>query len=457
MQAALLATKMVSVDVAAQFVPSKNLAPYESQLAGLEASSQYFFTAFGVTWLDEQLPPFTTTEYAATPFKPASGGLDRGTNESWTAVTRTYATDIDCTLGTSVSPTQPFNITNNAGCFIVVSPIPPFTGTRNIQYLGIGDWGGMAGWNLLSGTCDGGPHLFMGIWAEASEVWLSDSLLPPDTDISAVFCTPNYHYADSEITVDAETLLIKSIKYLGDPVPFTQDDGIIDIGRFETDLSTGQADVHAQQFISAVPPTGASRFQDWGLAQPTSQISYAIGLSPGRQFEDFKDPRILSEAFARAHKLLFAAFVSELHRDLPQEDSDKNPVLGNRRMTRLAVVVVGLFARLLEAFLAVVAACVAVLGILTYRRNASLFGDPDSIAARMAFVADSKALLQDFDGFDEYPDLQREIGSRTYRLDSWDSNGYYRIDSKGGLQTRTNTDSSTGSSGSSRFSPACAD
>lgn len=446
MQAALLTTETVPVNVSTQFVASQTLAPFDSQAAGLEVSSKYLFTAFRVTWLDEQPPPFTTTEYAATPFRPLSGGPGRGTNETWTAMTRTYKTDLDCTLGTSAAPGEPFNITNNAGCYVPISPIPPSNKTRNIQYLGFGNWNGLAGWYLPEKSCKGGPNIFMAIWAETSQGRREGAMLPADTDITAVFCTPNYHYTDEEITVDAETLLIKSVTKLGDPVPFTQEDGIIDLNRFEKDLSSGRVDESHQQlpmrFISAAPPTGASRYKDWGLVSPTSQVSYAIGMSPGLGFEDFKDPRTLSEAFVKVHRLLFATYVSSLLRDIPGGGIDGDTVLGNRSMDQLAVVVSGVFARLLEGFLAVVAVCFAALGVITYRRNSNLFGDPDSLAAKMAFVADSKALLEDFDGLDESPDLKEEFGDRTYRLDSWDSNGYYRIDFEGRLKHEASRKSS---------------
>lgn len=452
MQAGLMTTKTVPVDVPTQFAPSQVLAPYDSQVAGLEVSSKYFFTAFGVTWLDEPLPPFTTKEYVATPFRPLADGMSKGINETWTAVTRTYTTDLDCTLGTTAAPGQPFNVTNNAGCYVPISPIPPSNGTRNIQYLGFGNWGGQSDWYLPSGSCEGGQHMFLAIWAETSQGRSEGSVLPADTDIMTVFCTPTYHYTDSEITVDAETFHIKSITHLGDPISFGQEDGIIDISRFETDLSSGRVDERLQQlpmrFISPAPPAGTSRYQDWGLVKPTNQVSYAIGMSPGLGFEDFQDPRILSDAFAKMHRLLFATFVSSLFRDIPDDDSGKDAVSGSRNMTKLAVVVVGLFARLLECSLAVVAVCFAALGIITYRRNANLFGDPDSLGSRMAFVADSKALLQDFDGLDESPDLGEELPDRTYRLDSWDSNGYYRIDCEGSLKNESVSTSP------SRFSPS---
>lgn len=442
MQAGLMTTSTVPVDIPTQFVSSQTLAPFDSQVAGLEVSSKYFFTAYGVTWLGEPLPPFTTKEYVATPFRPLVGGMPKGLNETWTAITRTYTTDLDCTLGTTAAPEQPFNVTNNAGCYVPISPIPPSNGTRNIQYLGFGNWGSQLDWYLPEESCKGGPHIFLAIWAKASQGRSEGTVLPADTEITAVFCTPTYHYADSEVTVDAETFHIKSITHLGDPVPFTQEDGIIDISRFETDLSSGRVDERLQQlpmrFISPAPPAGTSRYEDWGLVKPTSQVSYAIGMSSGLGFEDFEDPRILSDAFAKVHRLLFATFVSSLFRDIPdKEDSEKDVVLGSRNMTKLAVVVVRLFARLLESFLAVVAVCSAALGVITYRRNTNLFGNPDSLGAKMAFVADSKALLRDFDGLDESPDLKEELPNRTYRLDSWDSNGYYRIDYQGSLKEKS--------------------
>lgn len=447
MQSALLTTDTVTLHIPTEFVSYKNLMSLEEQ-GGPDVTAQYLFTAYGVSFLDEQLRPFTTQEYAAMPFRPldtASEGLVGGGNETWTAVTRTYTTDLDCTLATKVSSDNPYNLTNNAGCSKNVTGLTIKDGAemRALLYMGFGFYGyGGGNYVLNSGEpdwCKGGPHLFLAVWQHLAAG-------ATDPDVTGVYCTPIYYYTDMKVTVDSNTLVVKDAVPVGDPVSFTEEDGLVNITRFENDMSAGEVETIESlppKWVITNPPSSAARFEDWGITDSTNQIIFTVGTSQNLTFEDFKDPKVLSDAFRRTHKLLFANFIYSSLEDMAEGDINKHQVQGDRIVVKSAVIVVGVFAHLLEAFLAIVAICFAVLGVISYRRNANLFGDPDSLAAKMAIVADSKALLQDFDGLDECPDLQKELPKRTYRLDNWDSNGYYRIDYEGSSTTKSSISSST--------------
>lgn len=453
MQAALLATETVTLDFPTEFVSTEYIIDSEAQATN-EVTAQYFYTAYSVAWLDGQLQPFTTIDYAAIPFGPKElsqrGG--EGGNETWTAVTRTYTTDLDCTLATIVTPTakpdpNSWTITNNDGCYQTISKWPAghnTTGTRNIIYMGSTSYNN-ADYIL---NCSTG---FLAVWQQVTEVSGK-----PEPELTAVFCNTNYHYTDMKVTIDANTKLIKSAVDAGVPTALGLWGDPINTGRFEGDVSTAGISptygTESERFVSNSPPPGVSRFEDWGLVFPTRQVMYAIGMSKNKTFEDFRDPKVLSYAFAKAHKLLFSNFVYETLRDLPEANMTATARPGNRNLTKVTVVVVRLFARLLEAFLVIVAVCFAALGIVSHRRNANLFGDPDSLAAKMAFVADSKALLSDFDGLDECPNLKKEMKNQAYRLDKWESNGYYRIDFEKNPQAQVQASSSSSSS-SSTFPP----
>jgi hypothetical protein len=67
--------------------------------------------------------------------------------------------------------------------------------------------------------------------------------------------------------------------------------------------------------------------------------------------------------------------------------------------------------------------------VISMRRHGGPLSDPDSLAAKLALVAESKALLQNFEGLDNCPHpekcLPMENGTR-YRLGQWP--GYYGLD-----------------------------
>ena len=80
------------------FKPLKQLIPFDDQKTSM--SSAFLYTSYGATWLGEKVHSFMTKELIAMSFKPAiyRGGhnFTRG-NESWTAQTRVYQTELSCT------------------------------------------------------------------------------------------------------------------------------------------------------------------------------------------------------------------------------------------------------------------------------------------------------------------------------------------------------------------------
>lgn len=243
-------------------------------------------------------------------------------------------------------------------------------------------------------------------------------------ELTAIFCKPKYFYTDTNVTVDAKTLHVIA-KDPGEPVPFTQEDKIFDLDRFEHDWSLAKAP-RVTGWLDQNPPHRPI-IEWWNITSNPSPIStLAAGLSQDIPFLDLKDPKVLANVFQRAHQMLFAGFARATFQI--SEDANRKTLQGYRTVSSLAIIVVEVFARLLEGFLGMVAICFAILGVLIFSRHANLFSDPDSLAATMALVADSKALLRDFDGLGEVPKLKKNLLDRTYRLDKWDSNGYYRID-----------------------------
>lgn len=61
--------------------PSLETPDRQASLLG----THFLTTAYGVSWLDQRMPPFTTEEFALLPFLPANINHHHSMNGTWTA------------------------------------------------------------------------------------------------------------------------------------------------------------------------------------------------------------------------------------------------------------------------------------------------------------------------------------------------------------------------------------
>jgi hypothetical protein len=150
-------------------------------------------------------------------------------------------------------------------------------------------------------------------------------------------------------------------------------------------------------------------------------VGYALSFlgSPNYTFQDIPDVDTIERAFGAAHNLIFSILVHDVL--LGKTDRlDVEPSTGNRTIRLQGVIAVPEIAWVLEAFLGVVAAFLLGLMLVSARRHSGLLSDPDSLAAKMALVAESRALLQDFEGLDNSPSLDKCLErGKQYRLGQW--------------------------------------
>ena len=413
------------------FKPHKKLIPFDDQKASM--SSAFLYTSYGVTWLGEKVHSFMTKELIAIPFKPASYGegqdhLIQG-NESWTAQTRVYQTELTCTpseiqysVRATYNPSEikappRFTYTfSTDGCAYKIDPLYDPNATQTMQYIGFADY-----YNTpIKQEC---KHLniFLAIWAKSRNAHnKSDEL-----DLNALYCKPSYYYQTHEVTVDGADGSILKAGPVGKRTNFTQEDKIFDVTTFEGNLGAAAASFAVNsKFFSPGGPGSTSRFEDWGLDIPTRQISYVIGLSPGKEFDDFKDPMIFRNGLDRMHKLLFNTALETLL----ISDSGGEEVVGKRGVRSIGIVVVPLVAHLLAGFLGLVVVCLGGVFLVCYNRQNNLAGDPDTLGTKMALIAHSEVLLRDFNGTDECPDPHLCMEPRKYKLGIWGGEGGYRLD-----------------------------
>jgi len=419
----------VTRDIETSFKPLKKLIPFDDQKASM--SSAFLYTSYGVTWLGEKVHSFMTKELIAIPFKPASYGesrdhLRRG-NESWTAQTRVYQTELSCTpseieaVEGNIYKFSTDRCTHVGNPLSPLPPLPDFNGTRNMMYIGFGH-GGSSFYFFDREKCKD-SNLFLAIWAKSSNAHnKSDGL-----DLNALYCKPSYHYQTQEVTVDGTNGSILKAEPVGERTNFTQEDKVFDIITFEENEGQfGTVDGVNPGYFPSTGPGSTLRFEDWGLNGGTAseQISYVFGLSPEKKFDDFRDPIAFRNGLDRMHKLFF----NNALETLLVENSGGEVVVGKRIVTSIGIIVVSLIAHILAGFLGLVVVCLGGVFFVSYNRQNNLASDPDTLGTKMALVAHSETLLRDFNGTDECsaPDLGME--PRKYTLGTWGGGGGYRLD-----------------------------
>ncbi|PUU76809.1 hypothetical protein B9Z19DRAFT_1129183 [Tuber borchii] len=426
----LLTTHPVTRDIETPFKSLKSLIPFQNQTEAMSAS--FLYTSYSVTWLGEKVHPFLTKELIAIPFKPASYGKDREYlpqgNESWTALTRVYQTELSCTPAEIKAVNETTYKFSTNRCTHVGAPLPdlhtPYH-TQNMMYIGFGNYQSGRSFFFLNKEECRDPNLFLAIWAKSLDARNRSDLL----DLNALYCKPSYHYQTHEVTVDGTSGSIMKAEPVGRRTNFTQEDKVIDIIRFEGNVGDAATVPGVNPgYFSAFAPNGEIKLADWHLVYPRNQISYVRGLSPGNKFDDYRDPMTFRNGLDRMHKLLFNNALETLLVD----DSDGEEVVGKRVVTNTGIVVVPLIAHILAGTLGLVVVCLGGVFLVSNDRQNNLASDPDTLGTKMALVAHSEMLLRDFNGTDECsaPDLCME--PRKYKLGTWGGGGEYRLDVVGG-------------------------
>ncbi|KAG0634517.1 hypothetical protein HOY80DRAFT_1140621 [Tuber brumale] len=430
LNSSLLTTQLVARDIETSFKPFQKLTPFDDQAAAMSGS--FLYTSYGIAWLGEKVHSFMTKELIAIPFKPASyaEGQNNPTRgkEYWTARTRVYQTELACTPA-EIKPSTDQNGTrfdfNTDKCtYTTTPPLSVNVGTRTIMYIGFSNRSRATHLSMSKTGCKD-PNLFLAIWAKLGNASNSGD----EPDINALYCKPSYYYQTYEVTVDGADGSVLEANPVGERTNFTQEDKIIDIMTFggNVDSVATLSGVNAKHFAPE-SPYSTSRLDDWHLVSPTVHISYLIGLSPGKRFDDFKDPRVFRDGLERMHRVLFNCALETLL--VPYADAEG--VLGRRVVRSVGIVVVPLIAHILAVFLGVVVACLCGVFVITYNRQNNMAGDPDTLGTKMALVAHSKTLLRDFDGADECPDPHLAIEPRKYKLGTWGSEDGYQLGVVGG-------------------------
>ena len=358
-------------------------------------------TAFATLWLGQSIPPFTTPKFALAPFKTLDSEDSPGANQTLSATTTMYYTDLECNPPAHITTNKTsggISFDDGAGCNVkniipfpdLASGVTGFFGgaspesparTFKAYYIGYNYEPQVLNSSLSSAGCSvEGLHSFLAVWKVASND-------PPDfsdpTNATALFCKPAYYMqrVNATISIPENTVLGTTPLSPSQPLPAET----FNTTQFEFLLSTGfppSFDVNAHQDV--VDSQGLSQdaqlqnlsLSTQGLA--STMIGFAVG-STHFPPEEYMQPDKLIGAFRSAHQLVFAVAMQGLF------TSSKNVTSVSGRLTTTveAVTVVPVFAWLALVFLVLIVGCTIWLLYEAVSRPSRLVRDPDSLSEIM--------------------------------------------------------------------------
>ncbi|EXF73724.1 hypothetical protein CFIO01_02494 [Colletotrichum fioriniae PJ7] len=399
LQSAILGTGPVNVRKEVTVSAPNVIRPASEQIAIVDQS--ILNQGYAITWLNQDLPPFTTSNYTLLPFSVESD-LTRAASTNWTGSTTKYWTEFDCWPANFSARAPGYDFLDGRGCN--ATEIVPYIAPANadkpfkMQYYGYyaSDWADY--W--LSQTCSkAASHQFLAIWAR--------SVADPDTkkdslDISSVFCEASYFKQQVNATVSSATLrpLEDTVVPTGPrekllPTEFNS-------SSFELLMSAGVSPVEMTVRIEGQReyPFGHlleqhAQVSHFGLRWPSSSlVGFAVGLQNVTTLDVFQDESVLGQAFSKSHKLMFSL---TLRRVLTNATSEINTV-GFVELNRHGIIVSRLFSAIVEVLLVVVGIFTMLLWWHGKRASSRLTMDPASLGSLISICQNSSTLLDKFAG-----------------------------------------------------------
>jgi hypothetical protein len=401
LQSAIFGTGSVTRIRASQMATIAAIQPVESQMDTLNAN--FLMTAYGISWLDEQVPEFTTKSYAVRPFAPVHGESTFLPTETWSTSVEAYSTNLTCTPAKSTPHgNRQYDFDNGKGCFVPGITFVPGSDAENssyiLMYIGYYD-DARVDWALGNPNCTiEFSNNFLAIWASSASLTANGTY----GDMTALFCETSYAVQNITVQVNASDHSILSDNF-GSTENQALNEDVINTTNFEYIIGSGFSPVtQVTDYPNTILVEQYPRIMGYNLTWPsTNMVGYGVAaasLPPDR----LGDPAILQSAFLKAHQLLFSVAVNKLI------DNTSPPAVQDLRNGQLedqitAINLVRVFSVIVEAFLLLTCFLTAALWYVMSRRDSQLVGDPNSIGQYMSMVAGCRGLN----------DVFRDMGTTT--------------------------------------------
>ncbi|KAK3351423.1 hypothetical protein B0H65DRAFT_420244 [Neurospora tetraspora] len=377
------------------FVTNMTMSSY-STLPSLQEQATMMDTtvlhaAYGMAWLEQAAPPFTTGDYALMPFSPENTTSHYRPNENLTAVTDMYTVEVDCWQAamSKLAPRNSYMLDNGHGCAVNVSLFQtnPFQNdTSLILYVGYYE-SAILDYYLEGPHCStNSTNQFLTFYAYRSK---DEQGMNYETNITASFCEASFYKQPVTATVSAES---------GRPL----NDSVVAAGPKER-LSENEFNSTAFGYITSVgmPPItptrdypAATTFEPWGslsgenIAGPTMpMVNLALGLSDDPAIE-FQHAAVMERAFTTAYKTIFSAAISQL----TSKARDPQQMTGKTTYALYGVVVSRTISAIVEGLLVLLVFLMGGTLYTSVRTKSKLVSDPATIGFALRSVKTSRAV-----------------------------------------------------------------
>jgi hypothetical protein len=389
-------------------------------------STNFLDIGYGISWLDQALPPFTSRGFTLLPFE-AVDETDMSSNTTLTAKTMLYGTNLNCYPPTKIQSESPLSLSFDNGKGCNGADIVQYSATPGkdfaAYYIGYWDNGNVDASLQFAGCGSNASHTFLAVWMRSGSQTFQPNFHNA-SNATALFCETSYYSQEVEATVRLPEYTVVKTTPVG-PKGSLPDDAFnstlfeyvlgAGVGPHTYEDSGPQKNAIVRQDI----PDGSVIHQDAQLSNmslllPTSNmVGFAIGLSH-LATSDYLDAQNLETSFQAAHQLLFALAARSIMK--PFGDGNMSAVALRERRSD-AVVMVRAFTILVEGFLAVIVLLTSYLAYHYSRRRTGLARDPNSIQEIMK-LSKNKEILDIFSSCDRMDnvELKTSIHHGMFRL-----------------------------------------
>ncbi len=377
--------------------------------------------AYGVTWLGQTPPPFTTREFALAPFSLHS--LDStGNNASIVANTTLYRSGLSCSTPASVKAlpndvTGYLEVDDGEGCKEKTDV------TNTIGSVGVNGYQSLA--------C--GKYFLVWLQDEKSTLWNTSGLITR-------FCKTGYYSQPVQANISVPDGRVLETWPLGLQTILSEHE--INATNFEYVVSRGLARGGSGRNITTLQQKDPRPFdisedtvlaQDYRVSQRgfPALNSILAGIAVGGQnltFDRFiQSPEAIDAAFHSAQQLFFALAVSSMMG--PSNTSEtSHPAV--RTFSLQSLQLVSAITRSVQACLGLITLLITALAVLYYNRFLPFRSGPNSIGF-LAAVASRHNFLEVFKSMDNNKSFGQQLSYRQASLQVHDGAVSLTLDSEG--------------------------
>lgn len=400
LQSAILGTGPVDVRRQVDISATEALRPASEHFGLMDVT--ILNEGYAQTWLNQRLPPYTTSEYTLLPFDTKSQAI-QGSSTNWTGSTTKFWTQLNCwpaEVHMNGAPRKHnHDFLNGRGCNASeIDSYGTFDNELPYQMLYIGY--PYSSWvdYYLGATCSkqSAGNQFLATWGHSD-------YQKNEINLTSIFCETSYYKQAVNASVRAADLvpLENSIVPLGPRERLLETE--FNTTAFEHLLGAGvlttqpdSANGGTKEFPFGRLLEQHQQVADLGIKWPMAPMAgFAIGSQKNvKTLDVYRDETNLGNAYNSTHKMLFSLAL----RRVLESSTSTNTTTGNIDVELHGIIVSRVFSAVVEGMLVIVGIFTILLWLHGYRAPSRLTMDPASLGSLISLCQNSTTLLDKLAG-----------------------------------------------------------